>query len=282
MLAIASSAPQSAERLSARRRRSRRRARILLVLLVLILLGALLWGFRQPAVRIARVDVVAGNPSLASYATSTMSGFYLFGLVPRDSFFFVPEDTMRHAILADHPDIAAVSISRESLTALSIRAIARTAVARWCGSAPPANMASSTSGTENCTVFDPNGFLFEPFSSTTPTLNPFAFYEPLAASSTDALGRTLPSADQLPSAFDFARRVAVFGSPVVRVVVRGGEVDDYLGSGTRVTYVLGDEQNAITALVSASAGLNLADGSLEYVDLRFDGKVYLKKVEPRK
>ena len=49
--------------------------------------------------------------------------------------------------------------------------------------------------------------------------------------------------------------------------------------GTRVTYVLGDEQNAFTALTSARDDLNLADGSLEYVDLRFDGKVYLKKKE---
>ncbi|MDP1759930.1 MAG: hypothetical protein Q8L01_00440, partial [Candidatus Woesebacteria bacterium] len=64
---------------------------------------------------------------------------------------------------------------------------------------------------------------------------------------------------------------------VTRVILRGDEVDDMLASGTRVTYVLGNEQNAFTSLVSARENLNLADGSIDYVDLRFDGKAYLKK-----
>ena len=48
-------------------------------------------------------------------------------------------------------------------------------------------------------------------------------------------------------------------------------------SGTRITYVLGDEQNAFAALSSAQSDFNLSDGSVDYVDLRFDGKMYLKK-----
>jgi hypothetical protein len=54
-------------------------------------------------------------------------------------------------------------------------------------------------------------------------------------------------------------------------------VDDRLASGTRVTYVLGDEQNAFTALVSARDYLKVADGSIEYVDLRFAGETYFKR-----
>ena len=61
------------------------------------------------------------------------------------------------------------------------------------------------------------------------------------------------------------------------IVLRGDEVNDYLESGTRVTYVLGNEENAFTALASSKDTLNFSDGSLEYVDLRFDGKVYLKR-----
>ncbi|MDO8566972.1 MAG: hypothetical protein Q7R58_02365, partial [bacterium] len=61
------------------------------------------------------------------------------------------------------------------------------------------------------------------------------------------------------------------------IVIHDGEVDNNLASGTRITYVLGREQDAFTALVSARENFNLADGSVDYVDLRFDGKVYLKK-----
>ena len=77
--------------------------------------------------------------------------------------------------------------------------------------------------------------------------------------------------------FNFARQLDTLGSPVTKVVLRDDEVDDYLASGTRITYVLGHENIAFTALVSARGNMNLADGSLEYIDLRFDGKVYLKK-----
>src|SRR3989344_3267565 len=83
---------------------------------------------------------------------------------------------------------------------------------------------------------------------------------------------------RLSTPSDFARQLDTLGSPVTRVVLRGDEVDDYLVSGTRVTYVLAHEQEAFTALVSGRANFNLADGSIDYIDLRFDGKVYVKKV----
>jgi len=107
-------------------------------------------------------------------------------------------------------------------------------------------------------------------------VNPFLVYTPLAGGS-ETIGSTLPNADKLPAALDFARQLGTFGSPVSSVVFRDDEVDDILESGTRITYVLGNEQNAFTALVSARGYLKLADGSLEYVDLRFAGETYFKR-----
>ncbi len=258
--------PKAASRggLSERRRRSRRRVRIAFFTLLLILLGAILYGLRQPEVRIRQVQTVGTTADLTSYAHEATRGWYLLGLIPRDSFFFVPERSIRRAILADHPEFAAISISYPSLTDIAIKVSERTAVARWCLDA-------------NCYVFDPNGFVFAPAVSTTQTLNSFSLHLPLAASSSNPIRTTLPNANLFPSVFDFARRISTFGSPVTKIVMRDGEVDNYLASGTRITYLLGDEQNAITALVSAKTGLNLSNGSLDYVDLRFDGKVYLKK-----
>jgi len=96
-------------------------------------------------------------------------------------------------------------------------------------------------------------------------------------SAVESIGMTLPNAMAFPSAFNFARQLSSFGSPVSSIVFRADEVDEYLASGTRVTYLLGDEQNAFTALASARDNFNLADGSIQYVDLRFGGKVYVKK-----
>jgi len=268
--------------LAARRWIRRRRAFVAFCILLVILSGVLVWGFRQSSVRISRVQIfgppslgsfggASANQSLAEIATSAMQGSYL-GTIPRDSFFFFPELRIRAGILAAHPNIVAVSLFREGLTGLSIQIHERVPIARWCGFTPTAGV------DEYCYLFDANGYLFAAanVASTTP-VNNFTLYAPLVGDTLEPLRATVVRSSQLPSAFDFARQLATLGAPVTKIILRDDEVDDILTQGTRITYVLGREQDAFTALVSASANLDLADGSLDYVDLRFYGKVYVKK-----
>lgn len=273
MLGRASSEPRgslsrqgSGERLAGRRRNRRRRGIFAFGILLLLLFGVVIYGLRQSAVRIGHVNIIGGDNALAALALADMQGMYL-GLIPRDSILFFPADRIRIDILADRSDIAAISISRTSLTSISIKIDTRTPIARWCGSSP--NLI------EDCYLFDANGFIYAT-SSTMRPLNSFVFYQTIA-STTSYIGSTLPNAEKLPAAFDFARQLVTFGSPVTRIVFHDGEVDEYLESGTRITYVLGNEKNSLTALVSAHENFNLSDGSVEYIDLRFDRKMYLKK-----
>jgi len=265
------------ERLAERRRTRRRNVRIVATVLLFVILGALVYGLRQSSVRISHVVIYGADQSFAELATSAMQGSYL-GLVPRDSMFFVPESRIRSVIMSAHPDIAAVSIFHNGLNGLSIKVDYRVPIAEWCPSAYT-EQASSTPAAD-CYVFDANGFVYAGAATDTP-LNSFVLYAPLVSdegqTSLNLVGITLPHASVLPAAFDLARRLATFGSPVVAVSLRGDEVDEYLESGTRITYVLGGEENAYTALVSGRGNVNLADGSVEYVDLRFSGKVYLKR-----
>lgn len=276
-----SSEGRGSERLAARRRRIRRRVFIASLVLLVVVLGAFIYGLQQSSVRISHIVMYGADQSLADIAATAMRGSYL-GIVPRDSVFFVPESRIRDAIMAADPRIAAVSIFRDGLSELSIKIDYRVPIARWCGATPPSIVASSTEpqSPPGCDIFDANGFVYASTSVEKP-LNDFVLYESLASAEgqtlIDPVGATLPHAEELPSVFDFARQLASFGSPVTSVVLRGDEVDDYLVSGTRVTYVLGNEENAFTALASARADLNLADGSIDYVDLRFPGKVYLKR-----
>lgn len=270
MLGRASSAPQGSARLAERRRLRRRRILITLVVLFALLCAGIVYELNQSAVRISRITVYGADQSLADIAVANMQGKY-FGLIPRDSTFFFPGASIRAGIMAAYSDIAAVSIFHSGLTGLSIKVDERVPVAQWCGLAPTPNVE------EYCYVFDAGGFIFAPHASTTVPINSFVLYAPLAGNVQEPLRAVLADADKLPDAFDLARRLATFGSPVVRVVLRGDEVDDILKSGTRITYVLGDEENAFTALTSARDSFNLADGSLNYVDLRFGGKMYLKK-----
>jgi len=268
------------ERLSARRRLRRRRAFFAFGILFLIVLGAIIYGLWQNSVRISRVQifgppsleilgVASAGDSLSSFAMQTIQGSY-FGIIPRDSIFFFPESHIRAGILSNHPEFAAVSIFRNGLTGLSIKTDNRIPVARWCGSAP------SSATTSDCYFFDAKGFIYSAAASSTSPINPFIVYESFANEG-NPIGSTLPNFSDLPSAFDFARQIETLGSSVVSISFRNDEVDDYLASGTRITYVLGDEQNAFTALVSARANLNFSDGSLDYVDVRFDGKMYIKR-----
>ncbi len=216
-----------------------------------------------------------------------MQGKYL-GLIPRDSILFFPKGDIRKGIISAYPDIATVSLFRNGLTSISIKASNRVPIAKWCGPirSPQAIPTASTSTpqtapTETCYVFDDSGYLFTE-TTQLPLVNSFLVYVPL---STDAngttrstpIGLTLPGAGRFPAAFNLARQLATFGSPVSNVAFRDSEVDEYLESGTRITYVAGHENTAYTALVSGRENLNLANGSLDYVDLRFDGKMYLKR-----
>ncbi|MHB0865475.1 MAG: cell division protein FtsQ/DivIB [Minisyncoccota bacterium] len=292
--AARSSLPGQGERLAARRLRRRRRGLILFGVLALLSLGALVYGLWQSPVRVSHVVVYGADQSLAAVAVAAMQGSYL-GTIPRDSTFFLPESQIRSLILAAHPDIAAVSIFRNGLTGLSIKVDNRVPAARWCGGSDAPSAATSSTAVSpntNCYLFDTSGFIYattspaslaassSPFVSTVndvSPLNSFIVYESLA-NEQYPVGLTLPNAAALPAAFGFARQLSTLGSPVVKVVFRQDqEVDDILSSGTRITYVLGNEENAFTALASARANFNLADGSTDYVDLRFPGKVYLKR-----
>lgn len=263
--------PAGRQGLRARRQRLRRRIIISLLILLLVLGGLADYGLWQKPVRISRIGIVGADPALATLAQDALSGTYL-GIIPRDSGFFIPSSAIRNGILAAHPEIAAVSVRHDGLAGIVIRADARVPIARWCGLGP-------TEGVdEYCYLVDANGFVFSVADASSTPLNPFKVYVPLiGGTSTEPLRATIAHADVLPSTFDFARQLSTLGSAVTSVIVNDDEVSDVLASGTRITYVLGAEQQAFAALVSSKGQFDLSDGSIDYVDLRFPGKVYLKK-----
>ena len=108
-------------------------------------------------------------------------------------------------------------------------------------------------------------------------LVPYLVYAPLTASSSPPFLNTVANVTKLSALFDFARHLRTFGAQVAAAVIRGDEADLFLSDGTRVTYVLGDEQNADALLVAVKNKISLTDGSLVYVDLRFPHKVYFLK-----
>lgn len=270
------SAGRTNERLAVRRRRVRRRAQIVLGVVSSMLIGAGVYGLWQPSVRISHITVEGTAAPLDAIATEAMQGSYL-GIIPRNSILFFPDSAIREGVLAAYPGIAAVSIARNGLASIALKASERVPVARWCG----ASIESFVG--DGCYLFDANGFVYAtatpPSEDVRGVVTPFILFGALIEEGDSPIGRTLADSDTFPALFDFARHIgSVLGSPVQSILIRKDEVDFFLSkTGARVTYLLGDEQNAFAALVSAKDQLNLSDPQLQYVDLRFPGKVYLKK-----
>ena len=267
-----SSEPRVNIRLGERRRRRRRLAYILLGIFILACVIASVWGTWQSAVRVQSIEVRGGDTALSAYAESALLGTYV-RIIPHNSIFFFPERAIRSSILADHPDIAAISISRAGLTTIVITVVPRVALGRWCGLAPTAGVE------EYCYLFDASGFIFAPTTASSTVINTFTTYVPLATDTEEPLRATLAHAELLPSVFDFARQFSSRIIPVRSVMLVGDEVRFRLASGARLMYVLGSERQAFQAIISAEETTDFADETIDYIDLRFEGKVYLKRKE---
>ena len=93
------------------------------------------------------------------------------------------------------------------------------------------------------------------------------------------LGASVTGAKYIPELLRFAKTLKSLGAIVTSVQLRGDEADLYTVYGTRITYVLGREQQAATLAATAFPSLTLSNNSLLYVDLRFDSKIFFKKRE---
>ncbi len=263
--------------LKERRRKARRRLLVLSSVLFIVIIGALIYGMWRPEVRIHETFIQATDTeALEPLVREALSGTYV-GILPRDSIFLFSKEKIRHAILNAYPDIAAVSIFRTGFNSIRVKTIERVSAFDWCGASPGADV--------SCYQTDAEGFIFAPSvmtapqdASSTPSV-PLRIYAPLTASSTSdtPLRSYVENPSVIPSALKFERAMEQLSANVVSIQIRDDEADLHLEGGTRITYVLGKEEKAAQLAATAFPQLNLNDGSVEYIDLRFDGKVYFKK-----
>lgn len=259
--------PPSASRgrLRERRRRVRRLFVMALGVVSLLLIAGILYGLHRNAVRVQSVVVsgVEGNlkDDVERIVLREIEGSWGF-VIPRNSIFFIPKTTIEQTLLYEVPKLGQVAISRHGFQEIEVEAASRAAVGVWC----PSEEDSS------CYRFDTDGFLFER-----------AFREegvrvvaPLAFPG-DPLRNTLISV----SAWQKIALVSgALPEPVRAITFREpDEVDIILASGTRVTYLFGSEDSARAYIGSTLATSALSIGDLEYIDLRFLPKVYVKRKE---
>ncbi len=272
----ASPAPLTSRVPLGRRRRNRRKRLLLLagaaLLILLALIEIILW---QSWLRVQTVQATgASADAVQTFVKHDLEGARFF-VLPKNSIFFIPEKDLRAHVLAAFPQLEAVSISPSGLTTLAVSSTERASIVWWCGTAPD-------SPVQPCYQADAGGLIFAqvtPEESQASSTMLYVYAPLTQALGTTPIGNSILGPARMAPMIQFVKAMRTLGADVVAVAIRGDEADLYTRAKTRITYVLGREQQAAGLATSAFPSLNLNDGSLLYIDLRFDSKVFFKKKE---
>lgn len=260
------------EPLAVRRKRARNAFLITLCIIAFVTVCVVFWILWQPWLRIADVTVEGPHAEDARGRTiAALSGTHAL-VLPRNSLFFIPENDIRERLLTMYPDVEAISIDTEGLTTLTLTLHPRSEAFLWC--APAAEAAPLT-----CFRTSITGLVFAPVTELAATSSrPLLVQGPLVDNPSSPIGATMLHAPHLPGLLRFVRAMQSLGADVESVSLREDEADLYTSGGTRITYVLGREDEAAGTAASVISQLSLNDGSILYLDLRFPDKAYFKRV----
>lgn len=270
----------SSKSLKQRRSTTRNIALALTMLVVVAGVGGIVYLLWQPSVRVANVSADGEHASgIAMLTRQTLTATY-FGIIPRNSIFVYPEREIRKVLLDAYPDISSLSISRSGFNSLSIKTNARVTAFWWCGTPSVEAPVDST-----CYESDAEGFIFAPVEegavlATSTALSTLRIYGELAAASSSAsypLRAHMQHVESIPNALRFVHAMNNLNIPIVSLSIHNDEADVITPAGTRIIYVLGHEEDATELARATFSTLNLIDGSIQYVDLRFPAKVYVKR-----
>lgn len=249
--------------------------------LCLCVLGGVIYGLWRPQLRITDILVsdVRFEESIQVIAQKELSGTY-YHIFPRDSFLLFPEKALQSAIAEEHPSIAKITIARTGFDSLMISLESRDTAFWWCGLPTDAGSVS-----DSCFDADKEGFVFLPHeesqdnASSTHMLRVYAVLETASSTHSYPLGSRVLGTENIDDILRFSHTLEALSIPLRSIAIRGDEADVYTEGGTRITYVVGKEREAAEDAKITLPKLNLLDGSIQYVDLRFPGKVYLKRGE---
>lgn len=272
--------------LKARRRAARKRLFLTGCIGLLVLAGIAIIILWQSPLRVTEVSAKGIHEhDIPDFVRSQLQGT-VYGVIPKNSIFFLPREELRTGILAAYPDIEAVSLSPTGLTGLNVTSIARARSFWWCGTEyiPKPSKCYDTDATGR--IFKEVTLAVENASSTAtstvevsaPESPPFVMYGAYqGGSEISPVGGTLNGSSYLPDLLRFIKSIKELGANVTSARIREDEADLYTASGTRITYVLGHEHEALTLAATSFPSLDVSGTSLLYIDLRFSSKIYYKK-----
>ncbi len=266
----------------------RRRRRIVAVRAAVVLLGvaflcALLYkGLTYPRIQIAHIDVVGAQTfseeEIEIFALEFLTGSYL-GLIPYTSAPLYPRSALIRELRTAFPRIDTVNVTRRGPNELAISLRERTPYALWCGDIVPLPRSTEFQGT--CYFVDAGGFVFAkaPRFSGSPLAR---FYGSLTQGR--EVGQQFVAPNEFADLTRFVEILTMRDVPVVGLlVVDERDLELYHASGARFLVRRGDTYahvaDAIELILQDPRLAGDALFSVDYIDMRFGNKIYLKETE---
>ncbi len=271
--------------LRARRRKMRAVAVLIVLLFVAILMLGISWASYLPKFTIHSIEVVGAKqvtPERIGQYIDTILDNGSRQILSRRNIFVYPRVSLEKAVQGYFPRIKSAKVSRSALfaTAVVINVEEREPYALWCAPAVPAHAVPADADTASCYTLDDGGFIFAEYSisgDVRPAM-PYIFRGDIASSSNPIGQRFAPA--HLP---DILALLTLLGQAGFNP--EGGSIDndqDFLipfAEGFVLKVSFGQDVNMLTKnlqLILSSEPLKGKEHQLEYIDLRFDNRVYYK------
>lgn len=268
-------------RFTSERIRKARRKRLTLsvslgVILVVSSFFLLVQLVNLPELAIDHVSL-SGNRAVSSQeilalVEPELDGFYWHMFSKRNAFLF-PRDVIEQAIAESFVKIKTVRVERDGLRTLSIDVVERQSAALWC----------ATTGTRSCYFVDDTGIAF----AVAPRLSGSSFISYEKDLPLNPLGQQLTDEAHFRELQNVMTFMMTLGLKPLRVSWKEGLLDVSViaktSNGDIATHIyiplVGPYDSSLTNLASILEGFDFV--GVEYIDVRFENKVFYKEGEAR-
>jgi len=260
----------------------------LIVFALILFVGTLVWILSDERVRISRIDVsgnvVIQDHEIEDHVNEVLNGKYLF-LFPRDSVFLYPRKEIYDSVRSDFKRILKLEVERKNLTVLSIQIEERQPHALWCGDEYRKIDESSV-----CYFLDAGGYIFSEAPQFTGSAY-FEFFGPHTSATTTEKISDTPIGTQYRTPLEF-EKINQFKENLERLSIGTramaalpfGDYVLYMNEGGKVFWNIKREPLDLASDFEAAYRIEMGDPNdsltrekIEYIDMRFENKVFFKK-----
>lgn len=275
-----------------REKHKQRKKKRLIVFSVSIVVSVVLitsaFGFlmHRDFLRISNVEIrgnsVLSEEEIKNLAKDKISGYYLFGFIPKDNILFFPRNNIAEDLKQNH-HIKSFKIKRLNFETISIDIKER----------KPEVLACQNGGHKKCFFADNLGYVY----SEAPAFSENVYLKVYSETIEPVIGVYLTSSNQFENMMDFILALSnteIFKSKPSKVsLINGIGAEIKFDSGMRIIFNLDQKSEELSKTLSTilskesfskygEEGVELPSErilSIDYIDLRFGNKVYYKLTE---